>query len=126
AEFENYRKRTEREKWELIEYGNFVLLLKMVSILDLFDEYIKHTKEQREVKVIMDTFKSILSNEGVVQIQTNVGDEFDVNFHEAILKEDSDQSEDTITKVLQYGYTYRDKVLRYVKVAVSNGGNVDE
>ncbi|MBR3091296.1 MAG: nucleotide exchange factor GrpE [Bacteroidetes bacterium] len=128
AEFENYRKRTEKEKLELIEYGNIRLMTKFLTLLD----DITNAKEsalntpdiasiQKGVDMIYQKASKLFEDEGVKQIETKPGDDFNVDIHEAILRQPSEYEENKIVSVLQPGYTYKEKILRYVKVSTSSG-----
>ena len=128
AEFDNFRKRTIQEKSDLLEYGNARVFSLLVDILDDLrnaDDYAKKYNDATAIKsgleMIYQKADKLFTEQGVKLIEVNVGDEFDVNFHEALMTQPSNLPEGQITMVLQSGYLYKDKVIRYAKVATSSG-----
>jgi molecular chaperone GrpE len=129
AEFENYKRRTDKEKIELLEYGNIRLLQKFVDILDdirnAYDAAQKTNDNSAVVKgfeMVLQKTEKLFADEGVKVMPIKIGDEFDVNMQEALMHQPSkDVPEGHITMIMQNGYTYKDKVLRYAKVATSAG-----
>ena len=127
AEFDNYRKRTLKEKAELIKNGAEKTLTAILPVLDDFERALKNmeaseeTKAMKEgVELIFCKFQKILGQEGLQKIETE-GKEFDTDFHEAIALIPS-PSEDLKGKILdcvQTGYMLNDKVIRHSKVAVA-------
>jgi molecular chaperone GrpE len=123
ADMENSRKLWEKQKTELLEFGNFRLMKEFTSVLDeieaaninLKKEDTEHT---RGLGMIYQKIKNILI-EGVDLIPAE-GKEFDPNIHEALLfQERDDLPEHSVVEVIQQGYKYGDKVLRPAKVKVS-------
>ena len=123
AEFENYKNRTQKEKQEIGEYANASLLFEYLNVLDMFEKYREwvstQSKDDEHIVQLNNALYEVITREGVTKMNTNIGDKFDVDMHEAMMREDSEYEENHITKVLQYGYIYKDKVLRYAKVVVS-------
>ena len=127
AEFDNYRKRTLKEKAELIKNGAEKTLTAILPVLDDFERALKNmeaseeTKAMKEgVELIFNKFQKVLGQEGLQKIETE-GKEFDTDFHEAIALIPS-PSEDLKGKILdcvQTGYMLNDKVIRHSKVAVA-------
>lgn len=120
AEFENYRKRVKKEQIEFIEMAEIRLVTELLSILNDFDLALEVDKNNQGIRLINDKFKNILEKVGVKRIETKIGDDFDENFHEAISKEkvDSEEKDNKITKIVEYGYMMRSKIIRYAKVIV--------
>ena len=120
AEFENYRKRVKKEQIEFIEMAEIRLVTELLSVLNDFDLALEVDKDNQGIKLINDKFKNILEKVGVKRIETKIGDKFDENFHEAISKEkvDSEEKDNKITKIVEYGYMMRSKIIRYAKVIV--------
>lgn len=120
AEFENYRKRVKKEQIEFIEMAEIRLVTELLSILNDFDLALEVDKNNQGIRLINDKFKNILEKVGVKRIETKIGDTFDENFHEAISKEkvDSEEKDNKITKIVEYGYMMRSKIIRYAKVIV--------
>jgi len=120
AEFENYRKRVKKEQIEFIEMAEIRLVTELLSVLNDFDLALEVDKDNQGIKLINDKFKNILEKVGVKRIETKIGDTFDENLHEAISKEkvDSEEKDNKITKIVEYGYMMRSKIIRYAKVIV--------
>lgn len=124
AEFENYRKRTLKEKAELILNGGEKTVAAILPILDDFERAIADKSEDPKaikegVQMIFNKFVKTLEGLGVKKIETNDKD-FDVDFHEAIamVPEMGDDKKGKIIDCVQTGYTMNDKVIRHAKVAV--------
>lgn len=127
AEFDNYRKRTLKEKAELIKNGAEKTLTAILPILDDFERALKNleateeTKTMKEgVELIFTKFQKVLQQEGLQAIETE-GKDFDVDFCEAIALVPA-PSEDLKGKILdcvQTGYMLNDKVIRHAKVVVA-------
>lgn len=129
AEFENYKARSDKEKAILLEFGNERLIARFIDVLDDLEKADKSAKENPEPKTIAEGLTLIRQNAekiftevGVSMMEVNIGDEFDVNKHEALMTQPSENiPEGHITLVIQNGYLYKDKVIRYAKVATSSG-----
>ena len=124
AEFENYRKRTLKEKAELILNGGEKTVAAILPILDDFERAIADKSEEPKVikegvQMIFNKFVKTLEGLGVKKIDTNDKD-FDVDFHEAIAMVPGmgDDKKGKIIDCVQTGYTMNDKVIRHAKVAV--------
>ena len=124
AEFENYRKRTLKEKAELIFNGGEKNVDAIMPILDDFERAIADKSEDPKVikegvQMIFNKFVKTLEGLGVKKIDTNDKD-FDVDFHEAIAMVPGmgDDKKGKIIDCVQTGYTMNDKVIRHAKVAV--------
>ena len=124
AEFENYRKRTLKEKAELILNGGEKTVTAILPILDDFERAIADKSEDPKaikegVQMIFNKFVKTLEGLGVKKIETNDKD-FDVDFHEAIAMVPGmgDDKKGKIIDCVQTGYTMNDKVIRHAKVAV--------
>ena len=127
AEFDNYRKRTLKEKAELIKNGGEKTLTAILPVLDDFERALKNMEASEETKalkegveLIFNKFNKILSQEGLQKIETE-GREFDVDFHEAIalIPAPSEDLKGKILDCVQTGYMLNDKVIRHAKVAVA-------
>ncbi len=123
AEFENYKKRIDREKAEFVKYSKHELILKLLPILDSFELAIKNSKDKsanisKGVELIFSQLYSVLESEGMRRIDC-IGKKFDPFKHEVLLQEESDKEEDIVLEELQKGYMLNDKVLRHSKVKVS-------
>ena len=127
AEFDNYRKRTLKEKAELIKNGGEKTLTAILPVLDDFERALKNmetseeTKAMKEgVELIFNKFQKILGQEGLQKIETE-GKEFDTDFHEAIalIPAPSEDLKGKILDCVQTGYMLNEKVIRHSKVAVA-------
>ena len=124
AEFDNYKKRTLKEKSELILNGSEKTVAAILPILDDFERAIADKSEDPKaikegVQMIFNKFVKTLEGLGVKKIETNDKD-FDVDFHEAIAMVPGmgDDKKGKIIDCVQTGYTMNDKVIRHAKVAV--------
>lgn len=128
ADFENYRKRQESERENLIKYGAVDTLKKLLEVLDNFERGEKALEKVEDCQVVKDNFNmlhkqtlDVLGKLGLEIIETE-GKEFDPNFHEAVMQTPtSEHPEHTIVNELQKGYKLGDRVLRpsLVNVAVA-------
>jgi len=122
AEFENYKKRVDREKTEFVKYAHADAVAEMLPVLDSFEIALKNTTDKEKfvegVKIIYAQFHSVLEAEGLKPIKA-VGEKFDPYRHEVLMKEESEKPDDTILEEFQKGYMLNDKVLRHGKVKIS-------
>lgn len=127
AEFDNYRKRTLKEKAELIKNGGEKTLTAILPVLDDFERALKNmeaseeTKAMKEgVELIFSKFQKVLGQEGLQKIETE-DKEFDTDFHEAIalIPAPSEELKGKILDCVQTGYMLNEKVIRHAKVAVA-------
>ena len=124
AEFENYRKRTLKEKADLILNGGEKTIAAILPILDDFERAIADKSEDPKaikegVQMIFSKFSKALESLGVKKIETKDKD-FDVDFHEAVAMVPGmgDDKKGKVIDCIQPGYTLNDKVIRHAKVAV--------
>ena len=128
ADFENYKKRSAREKEEAIKYANSALLERLVSIIDNFELGLAAAKEQGKqspiysgMVLVQKQISDLLSENGLQPIEAE-GKRFDPNLHEAIAHEASDQvPEGIVLRQARRGYRFKDRLLRPAKVVVSSG-----
>ena len=127
AEFDNYSKRTRKEKAELIKNGAEKTMTAILPILDDFERALKNmeaseeTQAMREgVELIFNKFHKVLNQEGLQVIETE-GKDFDTDFCEAIalIPATSDDMKGKILDCVQTGYMLNDKVIRHAKVVVA-------
>jgi len=127
ADFDNYRKRTQKEKTELIKYASERLVGELLPVLDNFDRAVSAAKVNPDftafsqgVEMILRQMQTALSKEGLNAMDA-VGQPFDPNLHEAVLRVASEEHpENTVVEELQKGYYLKEKVLRPCMVKVSN------
>jgi molecular chaperone GrpE len=128
ADFENYKKRTAREKEDAIKYANSSLLQQLVPIIDNFELGLAAAKEQGKespiysgMVLVQKQLSDLLAENGLQPIEAE-GQPFDPNLHEAIAHEASDQvPEGMVLRQTRRGYRYKDRLLRPAKVIVSSG-----
>ena len=120
AEFENFRKRTDKEKEMMFETGAKSVLEKILPIVDNFERGLANIKPEEESDPHVEGMRMIYKQlMGEVKPIEAVGSEFNPDFHNAIMQEASDEYESGfVSKELQKGYMYRDSVLRHSMVAV--------
>jgi molecular chaperone GrpE len=128
AEFENYKRRTTKERIELFKTANQEVLLAMLPVLDDFDraavEISKSGDESlvKGVELIHEKLKSTLVAKGLEEVEVKAGDAFDADFAEAItqIPAPSDKMKGKIVDVLEKGYKLGDKIIRFPKVVIGN------
>ncbi len=122
AEFENYKKRVDKEKQEFVKYAKAELILKILNTIDTFEIALKNTADHEKfvkgMEMIHAQLISTLEPEGLKPINT-VGKKFDPYLHEVMLKQKSDKESGVILGELQKGYLLNGKVLRFSKVKIS-------
>jgi molecular chaperone GrpE len=126
AEFDNYRKRTLREKMEISRFAGEDLLLKIIPIMDDFDRALMHMENSSDesaikagIDLIYSKFSEFLKQNGIKEIPS-LNSEFNVDLHEAVAKVpvDDDSLKGKVVDVVLKGYYLQDKVLRFSKVVV--------
>lgn len=128
AEFENYRKRTSKERLDLFKTASQELMTALLPISDDMDRALLEFKktENKDLiqgfELIYSKFNEILKSKGLTQMEVNKGDKFDAESHEAItqIKADKLKNKGKIVDVIEKGYKLGDKILRYPKVVVAN------
>jgi len=130
AEFENARKRIEKDKADSLKYANECFVLDFLPIIDSLEMSEKHIKEAKDFKAVQEgvdmihvLIQKFLKDIGVERIKT-VGEKFDPHFHEAVETVDlKDKEEGTIVEELKPGYTFNGRLLRPASVkTVKHGG----
>ncbi|HOB24785.1 MAG TPA: nucleotide exchange factor GrpE [Kaistella sp.] len=128
AEFENYKKRTAKEKMDFFQYANQDMMISMLDVLDDFERALKNIAENgneadlQGVELIYQKFKNKLAEKGLKAMEVKPGDDFNVDLHEAITQIPSPTPElkGKIVDVIETGYTLNDKVIRFAKVVTGN------
>ncbi|MGN1187757.1 MAG: nucleotide exchange factor GrpE, partial [Lachnospiraceae bacterium] len=127
AEFDNYRKRTEKEKSAMFEVGAKNIIEKLLPVIDSFERGLATVSEEQKAEPFVEGMDKIykqlvkqLEDAGVKEIEA-MDKEFDPNLHNAVMHvEDENVGENIIVEVFQKGYTYRDSVVRHSMVKVAN------
>lgn len=126
ADFDNFRRRTQKEKEELGKYASAKLITELLPVVDNFERALSTISDTTEaasyvkgVEMILRQFEGILQAEGLTAMET-VGQPFNPEYHQAIMQvESEDHEEGIIVEELQKGYLLKDKVLRPAMVKVS-------
>lgn len=126
AEFENYKRRTTKERIELFKTANQEVLLAMLPVLDDFDRAIIEINKSEDelltkgVELIHEKLKNTLVAKGLEQVEVTAGDAFNADFAEAItqIPAPSDSMKGKIVDVLEKGYKLGDKIIRFPKVVI--------
>lgn len=127
AEFDNYRKRTLKEKADLLKSGSERVLVDVITVVDDFERALENIASSEDVDAVKEgvdliygKFKNFLTKHGVKEIET-LGQPFDTDKHEAIttITAQSDEDKDKVVDCVQKGYTLDDKVIRFPKVVVA-------
>jgi molecular chaperone GrpE len=126
ADFENFRKRTEREKADFFRYATASVLKDVLPVLDNFDRALDHAAEgddfHQGVLMIYKQLVDVLQKHGLRPIEES-GVTFDPNIHEAVVREEDDSVPNhTVVAILQRGYFLHDRLLRPALVKVAVGG----
>ncbi|KAF5419621.1 MAG: molecular chaperone GrpE [Candidatus Methanocomedens sp.] len=130
AEFDNYKKRVDREKSELIEYASAELVSELIDIMENLERGVASAKGSDDIdsivkgmEMVSTQLKDILGSRGLKPIEA-VGKKFDPHYHEAMMMTPTDEYPyNTVIEEFQQGYTIKDKVIRYSKVRVSVNEN---
>lgn len=127
AEFDNYKKRTSKERVELIQSASKDVLTKLLPILDDFDRALAAMQTAQEVEAVKQgidlvnqKFRKILNNEGLKEMENLVGQPFDAEYQEAItaIPAPSEELKNKVIDVVEKGYFLNDKVVRFAKVVI--------
>ena len=129
AEMENYRKRMEREKENLLKYGNERVMSDLIQVVDNFDRMIDMLRPDEDQKIknmvtgldmVRKQFIDTLSKHGLTPVES-VGKDFDPNFHEALAQEYAEgKKPNEVIKEFQKGYSLNGRLVRPAKVVVSS------
>ena len=124
AEFENFKKRTAKERMDLYKTAGESVLTALLPVLDDFERSIKANQKQEDegVVLIYNKLKSILETKGLKAMEDPIGQELNTDYHEAItnIPAPSDDMKGKIIDVVEKGYFLNEKVIRYAKVVVAN------
>lgn len=128
AEFENYKRRTAKERLELFKTANQEVLQAILPVLDDFDRAIIEINKSDDdllakgVALIHDKLKSTLVSKGLDEVEVRAGDKFNADFAEAItqIPAPTDDLKGKIVDVLEKGYKLGDKIIRFPKVVIGN------
>lgn len=128
ADFENYIKRTNKEKDEIIRLANSNLIKELLIVLDDFEQALQKTEDEENKEgliLLHKNFFKILENQGLKQIES-LGKKFDPYTHEVIKSINSNKEENEVVEEVQKGYFLHDIILRPSRVIISNGKNEND
>ena len=133
AEFENYKRRTENDQFNLINYAAESFIVKLLTVVDDFERSMEHIDDidnnkavKAGIKLVYEKFLKLLNEQGVKKMQTK-GEPFNVDYHDALMqKKDDSVPPHTVLEEVESGYLYRDKVIRHAKVIVSEESSSDD
>lgn len=126
AEFENYKKRTSKERLDLFKTANQEVLQAMLPILDDFDRAMAEIKKSEDnplvqgVELIQEKLKSTLISKGLEEVSVVAGDVFNADFMEAITQIPAPDMKGKVIDILEKGYKLGEKIIRFPKVVVGN------
>jgi len=132
ADFENFRRRTEKEKQDFLNWGREKILIKQISIYDVFEQALQSVKAGKNLDSIMvgldmihKEFAKMLKEEGVEKIEC-LNKKFDPHFCEALAQVESDKEDETILEVYQQGYKFNGKLMRPAKVKIAKAPEIQK
>ena len=126
AEFENYKRRTENDQFNLLSFAAESFITKILPVIDDFERSLDHISDtdsaeaiKEGIMLVYDKLLKILDEQGVKKIDS-VGKPFNVNYHDALMQiKDDTVPAHTVVEEIEKGYMYKDKVIRHAKVIVS-------
>ena len=125
ADFQNYKRRTEKEKSDIYQFANEKIALDIIEVMDNFERALAHSDESSDkqlaegVGLIYKQLKGVLDKNNILEIEAE-GQQFDPNFHNAVMAEENPEYESgTVIQALQKGYTLNGKVIRPSMVRVA-------
>ena len=123
AEFQNYKKRTQKEKTDLYSYANEKIMTELLEVLDNFERALEQEPGdgfKEGMELIFTQLTTVLTKAGLAEI-TVLGEDFDPNVHNAVMAEETEEYESgKVSGVMQKGYTLNGKVIRPSMVKVAN------
>jgi len=132
AEFENYKRRTENDQFNLINYAAESFIVKLLPIVDDFERSMEHIDDidnnkavKEGIKLVYEKLLKLLNEQGVKKMLAK-GEPFNVDYHDALMqRKDNSVPPHTVLEEVESGYLYRDKVIRHAKVIVSEESSLD-
>ena len=124
ADFQNYKKRSEKEKADIYAFANEKIILELLDVIDNYERALSHQGEEGSVlqegmAMIYKQFKGVLEKNGVVEIEA-LGQDFDPSLHNAVMTESTPEYQHgKVSFVLQKGYLLNSKVIRHTMVKVA-------
>jgi len=133
AEFENYKRRSEIDQINLINYAAESTIVKLLPVVDDFERSLAHINDINNntavvdgIKLVYEKLMKVLNDQGVKKMKVK-GEPFNVDYHDALMqKKDDSVPPHTVLEEVESGYLYRDKVIRHAKVIVSEELSSDD
>lgn len=133
AEFENFKRRTENDQFNLISYAAESFITKLLPVIDDFERSLQHIDDDSSVdavkegiKLVYEKLLKVLDEQGVKKMKVK-GEPFSVDYHDALMqRKDDSVPPHTVLEEVEKGYLYRDKVIRHAKVIVSEETSSEE
>ena len=123
ADFQNYKKRVEKEKRDLYSYANEKIMNDLLTVMDNFERALEHDADENfkeGIEMIFKQLSDVLEKDGLAEIPA-LGEDFDPNVHSAVMTEETEDYESgKVSGVMQKGYTLNGKVIRPAMVKVAN------
>ena len=124
ADFQNYKRRTEKEKSDIYAFANEKIVKELLDVIDNFERALEAGNDGDKflegMEMILKQLQGVLEKAGVAEIKC-LGEEFDPNFHNAVMHvEDENLGENVIAETFQQGFQIGDKVIRHAMVKVAN------
>lgn len=128
AEFENYKKRTSKERMDLFKTANQEVIVAMLPVVDDFERAMKELSKEQDselykgVSLIQNKFIGVLKNKGLEEVVVSTGDTFDSEMHDAItqIPAPDKKMKGKVIDVIEKGFQLGDKIIRHPKVVVGN------
>ncbi len=128
AEFENYKKRTSKERMDLFKTANQEVIVAMLPVVDDFERAMKELSKEKDselykgVSLIQNKFIGVLKNKGLEEVVVSAGDTFDSEMHDAItqIPAPDKKMKGKVIDVIEKGFQLGDKIIRHPKVVVGN------
>ncbi|MEE9364618.1 MAG: nucleotide exchange factor GrpE [Cellulophaga sp.] len=128
AEFENYKKRTSKERMELFKTAGQEVIVSLLPVMDDFDRALKELAKSEDkemftgVELIANKFEETLKTKGLLEVEAKAGDVFDADIHDAItqIPAPNKKMKGKIIDVIERGFKLGDKIIRHPKVVVGN------
>lgn len=119
AEFENYKKRTQKERFELFKTAHQNLIIDLLPVLDDFERGINEIKQSKGIMLIREKFIKVLQENGLRKIEIKKGDNLNTDLHEVITQVQAPKEYSMkIVEIIEAGYMMENKVIRHAKVVV--------
>ena len=122
ADFDNYRKKFDKEKEEIIRFADEKLIKELIVVLEDFERSLKEIKDEKikeGLNLVYSNFSKILEKHGLKPIEA-LGKKFDYHIHEVLSKESSEKEEGIVIEEFQKGFTLKSKVIRPSKVKITS------